>query len=79
MAMAISLATATKENNIMLDCHNTCTLDKCIVILPSVDNQTTTIIGRCKANFCMMCGINMGDDNPRQLCGKTYCMQEDDL
>jgi hypothetical protein len=31
----------------------------------------------CKGNFCMICGVNMGDDNPRQLCGKTYCMQED--
>jgi hypothetical protein len=79
MAMTTATTTTTTENNIMLDCHNTCILDKCYAILPSSDNQTTIIIERCKANFCMMCGVNMGDDNPRQLCGKTYCMQEDDL
>ena len=22
---------------------------------------------------CMNCGINLGSNNPRQLCGKTYC------
>ena len=24
-------------------------------------------------NRCLMCGDDMGKDNPRQLCGKTYC------
>lgn len=24
-------------------------------------------------NRCIECGIDMGDQNPRQLCGKTYC------
>ena len=24
-------------------------------------------------NRCLMCGDDMGRDNPRQLCGKTYC------
>ena len=28
------------------------------------------------ANLCTICGINMGDDNPRQLCGKTHCENE---
>ena len=49
--------------------HNSCTVEKC-----NANNNN-----RCKANFCIECGVNMGDDNPRQLCGKTYCMQEDDL
>lgn len=22
---------------------------------------------------CLNCGIDMGPNNPRQLCGKTYC------
>lgn len=22
---------------------------------------------------CLSCGIDMGQNNPRQLCGKTYC------
>ena len=25
-------------------------------------------------NSCVDCGINMGDANPRQLCGKTVCL-----
>lgn len=24
-------------------------------------------------NKCIVCGIDMGDDNPRQYCGKTFC------
>lgn len=27
-------------------------------------------------NLCISCGIDMGDCNPRQLCGKTYCLYE---
>lgn len=24
-------------------------------------------------NLCVECGVDMGDSNPRQFCGKTYC------
>ena len=24
-------------------------------------------------NRCLECGIDMGECNPRQLCGKVYC------
>jgi hypothetical protein len=24
--------------------------------------------------YCTECGVDMGSHNPRQLCGKTYCM-----
>jgi hypothetical protein len=27
-------------------------------------------------NKCLACGIDMGDCNPRQYCGKTYCYLE---
>lgn len=27
-------------------------------------------------NLCIGCGINMGKDNPRQYCHKTYCPYE---
>lgn len=27
-------------------------------------------------NLCTVCGIDMGPQNPRQLCGKIYCMNE---
>ncbi len=23
--------------------------------------------------YCLICGDNMGENNPRQLCGKTHC------
>ena len=28
-------------------------------------------------NKCLECGIDMGRHNPRQLCGKTYCITND--
>lgn len=24
-------------------------------------------------NRCLVCNVDMGDQNPRQLCGKTHC------
>jgi len=30
-------------------------------------------------NLCTVCGIDMGPQNPRQLCGKIYCMNEPSL
>ena len=30
-------------------------------------------------NRCIMCGINMGSDNPRQLCGKIACINNDEF
>ena len=27
-------------------------------------------------NLCVICGVDMGPDNPRQLCRKTYCENE---
>jgi histone acetyltransferase (RNA polymerase elongator complex component) len=27
----------------------------------------------CPKNRCVQCGVDMGEMNPRQLCGKTYC------
>lgn len=30
-------------------------------------------------NLCIVCGIDMGESNNRQLCGKTYCMYQSDF
>lgn len=30
-------------------------------------------------NHCLECGVDMGECNPRQLCGKTYCFNKDGL
>jgi len=27
-------------------------------------------------NRCLICGVDMGDCNPRQLCGKVYCYSQ---
>ena len=27
-------------------------------------------------NLCIECGVDMGYCNPRQYCGKTYCMNK---
>jgi hypothetical protein len=27
-------------------------------------------------NKCLVCGVDMGECNPRQYCGKTYCYLE---
>ena len=30
-------------------------------------------------NLCVTCGVDMGPDNPRQLCRKTYCENKDNI
>jgi hypothetical protein len=29
-----------------------------------------------KSNYCISCGVDMGENNPRQYCRKTYCPNE---
>ena len=52
--------------------HNNCTKDECF-FNPIKKNTTDNNKIECLANFCIGCGINMGDCNPRQYCYKTYC------
>ena len=33
---------------------------------------------RSQKNCCLDCGIDMGDCNPRQLCGKWRCLFAED-
>lgn len=30
-------------------------------------------------NRCILCLIDIGDHNPRQYCGKTYCLNDIDF
>jgi len=61
--------------------HNNCTLDKCRfnpLIKKTLNNAENAEIikkrkNECLANFCIGCGKNMGDCNPRQYCYKLYC------
>ena len=63
----------TMENTTEEINHNLCTIEKCEAYCNS---DVKNLI--CSANFCAVCGINMGDNNPRQLCRKTYCPREDE-
>jgi len=40
-----------------------------------LERQTTTDTYAMPKNLCLECGVDMGDCNPRQLCGKTYCRE----
>ena len=56
--------------------HNYCTQEKCKAKNKTKNKTNNNINNYCTANFCIVCGINMGDENPRQLCRKTYCPDE---
>jgi len=65
--------------------HNICTIEKCKTYEnintntnSSLDDNLNEKTQICSANFCVVCGVNMGDNNPRQLCRKTYCPREDE-
>ena len=46
---------------------------KCTEISDRINER---IENKTLQNFCTDCGIDMGDCNPRQLCGKRMCMDE---
>jgi hypothetical protein len=54
------------------DTHNDCTKEKCLYN-PKEKSTSAGTVNKCYANFCVGCGINMGDCNPRQYCYKIYC------
>jgi len=53
------------------DTHNYCTREKCLY--NPKEKSTSAVTAICTANFCIGCGVNMGDCNPRQYCYKLYC------
>jgi len=41
------------------------------------DNDNVNVnVEKCTGNFCISCGLNLGYNNPRQFCRKTYCPYE---
>ena len=40
------------------------------------NNNDNDNVEKCTANFCISCGLNLGYNNPRQFCRKTYCPYE---
>ena len=64
----------TKDNTIdtkIIYNHDSCKYNECIV-----KNNKNIKVQYCSGNFCVSCGENLGDSNPRQLCRKTYCPYE---
>ena len=55
------------ENNTEEITHDFCSKTKCLV-------KDCTF---CQANFCVSCYTNLGSENPRQYCFKTYCPDEE--
>jgi hypothetical protein len=71
----MNTSAATTENPIE-NTHNYCTRKKCL--FKSIQEKKKDINDYCFANFCISCGVNMGDCNPRQYCMKTYCPYKDE-
>lgn len=60
-----------------------CSVDEIIELNPGAPalavEQGQQMTAPSWINRCVICGIDMGDDNPRQLCGKTCCENEDNV
>lgn len=40
------------------------------------EKQFYKCINKSESNYCISCGVDMGENNPRQYCCKTYCPYE---
>ena len=43
---------------------------------PTKKDNNVESLNQTYINKCVECGIDMGYQNPRQYCGKTYCLNE---
>jgi hypothetical protein len=42
----------------------------------ATQTNTSVYLFDNETNYCIECGVDMGPMNPRQLCGKWYCLNE---
>jgi hypothetical protein len=58
--------------------HDFCEKNNCKINnnYNDTDNNNNDNVEKCTANFCISCGLNLGYNNPRQFCRKTYCPYE---
>ena len=68
MASTSNKNTDNTNNKLYEGNHNFCKISKCEV--NPITNQY------CMGYFCISCGVNLGDNNPRQYCQKTHCPYE---
>jgi len=57
------------------NCHEFCISDFLSQDDTDLENESTELPEN--VNRCVCCGICLGDQNPRQLCEKTYCPFEE--
>ena len=65
------------ENNKITN-HNLCTTDSKVFSTVKKCKYIDANYKICLGNFCISCGINLGEDNPRQYCNKIFCPYEDE-
>ena len=61
--------------------HNKCTTNSTVFgtvkeCKVNTDSECDSDSNLCTANFCISCGENLGEHNPRQYCNKIYCPYE---
>jgi len=61
--------------------HDFCEKDNCKIYKndnynDNDNNNDNNNDEKCTGNFCISCGLNLGYNNPRQFCRKTYCPYE---
>jgi len=54
--------------------HDFCEKNNCKIY--NNNNNNNDNVEKCTANFCISCRLNLGYNNPRQFCRKTYCPYE---
>ena len=71
----------SKLKGILITNHNKCTTDSTVFGTVKEckfknDSDSDSDSNICLANFCISCGDNLGEHNPRQYCNKIYCPYE---
>jgi hypothetical protein len=59
--------------------HDFCEKNNCKIYNNNNNNNNDNVninVEKCTANFCISCDLNLGYNNPRQFCRKTYCPYE---
>lgn len=50
-------------------------IDNPDAVLSALIKAVDTVQPGTMVNKCIVCGIDIGEDNPRQYCAKTYCAE----
>ena len=59
------------------DLQKWCAVDDIIRLNPPKQQPEPEPEPEHHKNLCIRCGVDMGPDNPRQLCNKTYCYKDE--